>query len=270
MFAEARLIAGACLMAGLVVGCATPGRTQAPERYAKGVVYVLPGIEGKSVWNANIVKGLDAGGVKSAIEIYDWTTGIPGNFVGNLSDLDRNRERARMLARKIVAYREQHPGAPVHLIGHSGGGGVAILTLEALPPGRQIDSAILLAPALSPNYDLTTALRRTRFGVCNFYSEKDVALLKVGTSTFGTIDRARTVSAGAVGFEAPAHLDRLDRQTYARRLRQVEWQPRLRENGASGSHVGWASKDFARDYLAPLVRRNEALRPINTRGLTRR
>ena len=31
---------------------------------------------------------------------------------------------ASRLAAKIVEYREQHPGRPVHLIGHSGGGGM--------------------------------------------------------------------------------------------------------------------------------------------------
>jgi len=225
-------------------------------------VFVLPGIEGRSVWNRDIALGLDEGGVTSAIEVYDWTTGVPGTFVYNLADLERNRRQARGLADRILAYRDRYPGSPVHLVGHSAGGGIAVLALEALPPGRQIDQAILLAPALSPDYDLSTALRRTRYGICNFYSTRDVSFLKLGTSLFGPIDRAFGMSAGAVAFRTPDGLNEADRALYATRLRQVRWNPRMKEVGASGSHLGWASRKFAGEYLAPLIRQNEAARPV--------
>jgi pimeloyl-ACP methyl ester carboxylesterase len=241
-----------------ISGCTPPSYTRAEYRYQNGLVYVLPGIEGQSVLNRNIVIGLDAGGVRSAIEIYDWTYGIPGSTVMNLVDLERNRREAARLAARIVDYRDRHPGKPVHLIGHSGGGGVAVLTLEALPPGRQIDMAILLAPALSPEYDLSVALRRTRFGIQNYFSENDVGFLMLGTTVFGTADRSHGVSAGAVGFRMPPEASDAMREVYRDKLRQVEWDPRLKRVGASGSHIGWASEAFARDYLAPRIVRNEA------------
>lgn len=246
----------------LSAGCTTPGRFRSADRYQRGVVYILPGIEGRSPWNRNIALGLDEGGVTSAIEVYDWTVGFPGGEVVNLANLERNRRQARWLANKIVAYRKRYPGRPVHLIGHSGGGGIAVLTLEALPPGRQIDMTILLAPALSPDYDLSVALRRTRVGVCNFYSRHDVGFLKVGTVLFGQIDRGHGFSAGAVGFEIPESLVPEDRALYHERLRQVAWDERLKRHGATGTHLGWASRQFAREYLAPLIKYNEASRPI--------
>jgi pimeloyl-ACP methyl ester carboxylesterase len=230
------------------------------ERYQHGVVYILPGIEGRSVWNSDLARGLDEGGVRSAIEIFDWTTGLPGGFVFNLANLERNRRQAARLAEKIIAHRRDHPGTAVHVIGHSGGGGVAVLTLEALQPGRQIDMAVLLAPALSPDYNLSTALRRTRFGICNLFSKKDVGFLTIGTSLFGAIDRDYGASAGAVGFKAPRGLLEEDRALYRRRLRQVQWSARLEKYGASGTHLGWASRKFAREYLAPLIVRNEGQR----------
>lgn len=239
-------------------GCTPPSYVRAEYRYQHGLVYVLPGIEGQSVLNKNIVIGLDEGGVRSAIEIYDWTYGIPGSTVMNLVDIDRNRNEAARLAARIVEYRDRYPGKPVHLIGHSGGGAVAILTLEALPPGRQIDMAILLAPALSPEYDLSVALRRTGHGIQNYYSENDIGFLMLGTTVFGTADRAHGVSAGAVGFRLPTEASDGTRQVYREKLRQVEWDPRLKRVGASGSHIGWASETFARDYLAPRIVRNEA------------
>ncbi len=258
-----------CLLVACA-GCQTLPGVRTGDRYARGVVFVLPGIEGRSVWNRNIALGLDEGGVSSAIEVYDWTTGVPGTFVYNLANLERNRRQARGLSDRIVAYRDRYPGRPVHLIGHSGGGGIAVLALEALPPGRQIDQAILLAPALSPDYDLSIALRRTRYGICNFYSTRDVSFLKVGTSLFGPVDRDFGVSAGATGFDPPDGLSEADRALYANRLRQVRWSPRMKEVGADGSHLGWASRQFAREYLAPLIKQSEAARPLPAAYFKRR
>jgi len=221
---------------------------------------ILPGIEGESILNRDIALGLDEGGVSAAIEVYDWTIGVPGAFVPNLAFLDRNKRQAAELARRIVEYREDHPGAPVFLIGHSAGGGVVVLTLEALPAGRQIDMAILLAPALSPDYDLSTALRRTRRGITSFFSSLDVGFLRVGTIIFGAVDRKHGSAAGAVGFVPPEELSAEDRELYGRKLRQVRWTQRLRRVGASGLHIGWASQDFAREYLAPLILRSGAAR----------
>lgn len=259
-----------CLASVLVtsVGCQVPERINSPARHDGGLVVVLPGIEGRSVWNRNIALGLDEGGVASAIEIYDWTTGVPGNFVYNLANLKRNRRQAREVAGRILDYLQRHPGRPVHIVGHSGGGGIAVLALEVLPPGRQIEQAILLAPALSPEYDLSLALRRTRRGMVSFYSARDVTLLTVGTSLLGPIDRDFGASAGAVGFREPEGSNESDRPgesdgaLYAGRLRQVRWSPRLKQAGADGSHLGWASRRFAREYLAPLIKEHEAARPL--------
>lgn len=253
------------ILLGLLIavsGCTVPQRTITPQRLEHGIIYVLPGIEGVSVWNRDIVAGLEQGGVTSAIEIHDWTVGVQGALI-NLTDIERNRRQAARLAEKIIAYREQHPGRPVHLVGHSGGAGMAVMTLEALPAGRQIDAAILLAPALSPEYDLSIALRRVRQGIWSFYSPRDVTLLKLGTTVFGPIDRTRGAAAGAVGFAIPAGLDRDSRRLYQQRLRQIRWSKRLEAYGASGSHVGWTDTDFVANYIAPLVREIESARPLS-------
>ena len=233
-------------------GCALPVKLNSKQRLDRGMVFVLPGIEGSSVYNRAIALGLSDGGVRSAIEVFDWTT-----LVGNLAMYNRNLRKANELAQRIIDYQREYPGRPAHLIGHSGGGGIAVLTLEALTPRNRIDQAILLAPALSPEYDLTRALRRTRVGILNLYSEKDVSLLTVGTSIVGAIDRERGPAAGAVGFSLPEDISARGRAIYAERLRQVRWQSRLRRVGASGTHLGWASRKFARMYLSKLVRTNE-------------
>jgi pimeloyl-ACP methyl ester carboxylesterase len=246
------------LLCVMLIGCATPDRVRAPGRYENGLVLVLPGIEGQSIWNRDVVLGLDAGGVRSAIEVYDWTTGLSAaGAVIHLADLDRNTQQAQLLARYVCDYRERYPQRPVTLIGHSGGGGIIVLALEALDECR-VDMAMLLAPAMTRTYDLSTALQRVRGQVYNFYSERDVGLLKVGTSLLGSIDRGFGAAAGAKGFVIPEEASADERRLYADKLRQIGWSSRLKRYGADGGHFGWTSQRFARTYLAPMIRELEA------------
>jgi len=140
-----------------------------------------------------------------------------------------------------------------HLIGHSGGGGVAVLTLEALPPDRKITSAILLAPAIAPDYDLRKALRRTQYGIWNFWSPYDVGFLKAGTTVMGTIDGRHTSAAGATGFVAPWGLDDEDRRLYGAMLHQQRYTQKMAEYGHTGGHIGWANRRFVASWLAPII-----------------
>lgn len=229
-----------------------PRALRAPERYSHGIAYVLPGIEGRSIFNYNIAVGLDKGGFDGAVEVYDWTTGIPGGELLNLAHLERNRRQAARLARRIIAFRDRHRDAPVYLVGHSGGGGVAVLVLEALPRNYKVDVAVLLAPALTPDYDLSGALRKTTDGIYSFYSNYDLGFLGVGTAVFGAIDRGHGPSAGAVGFEEPRYGTR--GELYRAKLRQIRWTPEMWKVGATGDHFGWATQAFSQDFLAPLLK----------------
>ena len=80
-------------------GCAGPAQPYVTEaRLARGLVIVLPGIEGRSVFNEEICRGLDLGGVDGAIELYDWTSGVPFGFVVNLWSSRRNHQEAANIA----------------------------------------------------------------------------------------------------------------------------------------------------------------------------
>src|SRR5690606_4611013 len=116
----------------LLGGC-TPAKQITPARLEQGYTIILPGIEGTSMLNASVVKGLVDGGWPGAIEVYDWTAGSVLLFPVNLRAFERNKKEGQRVAEKIVSYQTRHPGRPVHIIGHSGGGGVAVLALEALP-----------------------------------------------------------------------------------------------------------------------------------------
>jgi len=171
------------------------------RRLDHGLVIVLPGIEGESSMNQDVRYGLVSGGVNQAVPINRWGSTLPGvSLLINQMNVIGNRIAAKKLADMIVAYQDTHPGKPVHIVGHSGGGGVAVFAAEALPPGRQIDGLVLLSASISSAYDCGKALGRCRKGILNFYCRND-GLLVIGTLIAGNVDGIRGPGAGAIGFD---------------------------------------------------------------------
>jgi len=213
----------------------------------KGLVIVLPGIEGSSSLNKDICKGLREGGVKYAVELYDWTVQVPVfGYVYNQRAEGRNRTKAVEIATTILHYQRAHPGKPVIVVGQSGGGAMAVWIAEAMPAGTKVDGVILLAASLSPQYMLDVALSKSDRGIVNFYSAKDWVLLGVGTTVVGTMDGSHTSSAGKVGFDVSAS------KAYSR-LYQITWTPKMAETGFKGTHLSSGAEPFIASYIAPLV-----------------
>jgi len=193
------LLAGSCLSG---VGCNRNGGFLTEERLDRGLVIILPGIEGQSELNRNIRRGLIAGGVHCAMPIYSWGRPIP--FAGvliNQMDFVGNRLSGIGVKDMIVNYQDSHPGKPVHIVGHSGGGGVAVFAAEALPKDRKIDGLILLSASISSAYNLKEAASRCSKGIVNFYNPNDAGLLGIGTTVLGTVDGTHGPSAGLIGFD---------------------------------------------------------------------
>jgi hypothetical protein len=154
----------------------------------------------------------------------------------------------------IEGYKKAQPGAHVFLVGKSGGAGVIVRALELLGEAA-VERVVLLAPALSPSYDLSQALCGVRSEMVVFWSPLDVFLLGLGTLVFGTMDRVRTVGAGLVGFAAPQRGDREGAQNGAYgKLRQVRWQPAMIRSGYLGGHFGPDCPLFLKKYVVPLLR----------------
>jgi pimeloyl-ACP methyl ester carboxylesterase len=240
------LIVGAC-------GCGGDQRKYATqERLEAGLVISLDGVGGYNWGPRWLRSGLDEAGVKSAIIIYDWSKGPKGMFVSDLVDEARNHAAARDLAQMISTYTAAMPNRPVTVIGHSGGGGVVVWALEDLPEGCQVDRAILLAPALGPDYDLSKALAHVRTRLYATYSYADVPLMAAGTAVFGTMDRQHSVSAGLVGFRLPQTLGDAEKRQYTK-VRQIKWTMDLVKMGNLGGHMGWTSTRFGREFIAPIL-----------------
>jgi pimeloyl-ACP methyl ester carboxylesterase len=197
----------------LQAGCATSARDRMdrdeqfvnPDRMNKGLVIILPGIEGESSANRDVRKGLEEAGVPFALAIYRWGFPVPGiGMLVNQTDTAGNRRAAVELAQGIVRYQTRHPGCPVFLVGHSAGGGVAVFTLEALadiPDARPVRGAILLSSSISADYPLDRALKMTQCGIVNGYNPQDTALLGTGTAIMGNVDGGHGDSAGRTGFQ---------------------------------------------------------------------
>ena len=208
----------------------------------------LPGIAGPRDIDRSLINGLTAGGVDAQTEMYDWTGGTGG--LQALMAYTYNRQQAEKVAEKIVAAHRADPQRKIFLTAHSGGAAIVTWALEQLPEGVLVDRVLMLAPALSPGYDMTKALKHVRQVIDVFYSPNDGVVLGAGTKVFGTMDRVRCEAAGKVGFKKP---DSADEGAY-KKLINHPYKPEWNElYGNNGDHITPMSKSFARGLLAPLL-----------------
>jgi hypothetical protein len=207
----------------------------------------LPGIAGDKQIDRAVNRGIKEGGFDGIEVIYDWTENDPG--MDALVAWPRNQREAKIISQKIVQQRTAAPKAKFYVLGHSGGAGLAIWALEDLPDNVTVDSVVLMSPAVSPNYDLTRALKHVTGHVYVFSSLTDVIVLGVGTKLFGTIDGVKTDAAGRVGFSQPPTADA---QQY-KKLVALPYDTNWFKYGDAGDHIGGMRESFGKNILAPLI-----------------
>lgn len=219
------------------------------SRKQGGLVVILPGIEGESELNRNVRRGLVAAGIHRALPIYNWGRPVPlVGMLANQVDFLGNRIAGVGVAKMILRYQDSYPGRSVVVVGHSGGGGIAVFAAEALPEDQPIDGLVLLSASISAGYDLTKALHRCRKGIVNFSNPGDVALLGLATTVVGNMDGGRGPSAGLVGFDKPRSGARPEKRQAYRKLYQVRLSGEMAGNGsahASTTRVGFVSRHVA-------------------------
>jgi pimeloyl-ACP methyl ester carboxylesterase len=239
-----------------------------PERLDQGLVLILPGIEGRSFLNLSLLHGLIDAGVPYALEIVDWTTGNKFLTLYHLRSWRRNLRVAQELAGRIVRYQEQHPERPVWIVGHSGGGGMALLAAQALPEGHRLTGLILLAAAVSPRFDLSTARAKVDRGIWSFHSWLDWLFVGLGTSIFGTMDGRHTPAAGMLGFrkcrksrvQSPepavcpvgSGLSTLDSELF-----ETGYHPRMLGAFHWGGHFSCVHRVFVSENIGPVLMAGE-------------
>jgi pimeloyl-ACP methyl ester carboxylesterase len=215
---------------------------------AKGPLLLhLPGIGGPRWSDRRMLAGLRDGGVQANFVIYDWTEHDPG--IDALQGYARNHREAKKIADLIAAHAAADPDSPIYLTAHSGGCALAVWALEKLPEPVKVQTVLLIAPALSPGYDLTAALRHVEGKTFVFCSTLDVVVLYSGTKLFGTMDGVRSPAAGFAGFVQPPSADPLTYQ----KLVQFQYRKEWARYFDFGDHIGAMSRPFAKAVLAPLI-----------------
>ncbi|MHC4561183.1 MAG: alpha/beta fold hydrolase [Planctomycetota bacterium] len=234
------------------VGCANNGEFMTEQRLNRGMVMILPGIEGVSQLNKDIRHGLVAAGVRYAMPIRTWGNPIP--LVGVLVrqvDIIGSHIAAAGIRDEIVTYQDAHPGAPVYIIGHSGGGGIAVLVAEKMPKDRKLQGVVLLSASLSSSHNMTEALKHAENGIVNFYNRDDAALLGVATIVLGNIDGMHGPSAGLIGCDWPKDDHSEQRKLAYTKLYQKELTYDMIAGG--DAHTAVTRPGFVATYVSPWV-----------------
>ncbi len=233
-------------------GCENNAAFKTPERLDAGLVVILPGIEGESAANQNIRDGLNAAGVDRSLQIWHWGRPVPGvGMILNQIDFLGNYIAGEKIAQRVMAYQDEYPGRPVHIIGHSGGGGIAVFAASALPEGRKVTGLVLLSASISSGHDVTRALNNCSSGIVNFYNTNDLALLGLATTVLGNVGGAHGPSAGLQGFKTPdGSADENKRLAY-KKLYQVPLTGAMLEGATA--HFSTTQRSFISTYVAPWI-----------------
>lgn len=176
-----------------------------------------------------------------------------GESMRDHNDHEAHFAGAARIAGWVETLRKDCPKSPIFLVGHSSGTRV-VLAASEMVPARSLERVILLAPSVSCNYDLTTALRAARDGIVSYYSNLDT-VLEIAEDYLGTADGQRTACAGRVGFRVPRDKAGKAPEAYAK-FRQFHWEESM---GGHGGHYSGTRESFMRRTLLPSLFVSEAV-----------
>lgn len=205
-----------------------------------GRIIVLPGVYNTRFHLRPFVRLLEQRLPAFAVSVRPWGEAL--RPLRNLRAYERNLNVAEELACDLARWRLESGDQRLYVIGYSGGGGIAALAAAALPQGSFLDRLVLVAPAISPSFPIVErVLPHVREFVASYASEKDLQV-GWGTRTFGTIDRKRARSAGALGF---AYSDP--------RLLQWRWSTAAIRVGHRGHHLSYLGSRWQGAALVPAL-----------------
>lgn len=216
-------------------GCVT---TTPSATGGSDIVFIAPGVGGNEGYDG-LMNALSERGWAS--QVVGWGAPPPMFFL-NFSDKGIHDQAERDFAQRIQQWHTDHPQSRIAVIGHSAGCGVALGGVSQLHD-FQVETLILLAPSVSPGYDLKPALAHLT-GTVHVFTSRNDSLLEWRTTTFETYDRLHTAAAGVVGFKSDVPSGRLIQQ---------EYQPAWASLGNDGGHWGPLAKPFSGQVIAPLL-----------------
>jgi pimeloyl-ACP methyl ester carboxylesterase len=246
---------GLLLLAVCSAGCATTHVALQPATPccgAQAVVFCADGAGNSAGLSTALRAAVGGEQVPLCVETVEWSYG-PGRYLADQLDYGHARAAGCQLAGQVAAYRQSCPDGRVYLVGHSAGSAVVLAAAENLPPAS-VERIVLLAPAVSSQYDLRPALCTARLGMDVFCSERDWAVLGLGVGVVGTTDRHWSAAAGRVGFK-PVIQSPDDGALYAK-LREHRWDPCVAWTGNTGGHFGsYLQPRYLHAYVLPLLTR---------------
>jgi pimeloyl-ACP methyl ester carboxylesterase len=222
-----------------------PLNAQAPA----GIVFVADGAGNYQMASKMMRTAVIEAGAALDVETFVWSHGHK-KVVPDQTDCEHARKQGELLAEVILAYRQSHPKARIHLVGHSAGSMVLLSAAEHLP-ADSVCSIVLLGPSVSCEYDIRPALRCAHCGLEVYYSGRDWLYLGVCTGLVGCADRRYCGASGRCGFslrvESPEDAQLLER------LHQHPWQPEDRQLGNNGGHYGAYQTEYLKARVLPVL-----------------
>ena len=130
---------------------------------------------------------------------------------------------------------------------------MTIYTFERLPDDVRATGGVLIMPAISPDYDLTPALRQTERGLWSFSSYGDVVFLGLATLLLGTCDGKHVLGAGLTGFaDADQRSGRQSGEPIPS-LHEIPYRWEFAKSVNFGGHFGPSYPTFVERWIAPIL-----------------
>ena len=234
----------ACLgLVLLLTGCTS---SSLPD--SKDLVLLVPGAGGDGPWYSSLRDGLTDGGVDLPVRKLSWGAPLP-LYIVNLQNTSIHDRAEQKLAEQIIQWRQAHPDGRLILLGHSAGCGVILGTMARLDPNVHVDHVVLLAPSVSPTYNLHPAAEHVEHLIDVFHSDRDKLWLQWRSGNFGTYDNIKTTAAGNVGFDLRGLEEPL-----RDRISQHPYNPDWQRLGNDGGHSGSLAREFVANIIAPLLK----------------
>jgi hypothetical protein len=247
-------IGGLLVMTSLLAlagGCVTvpkPSAINVPHVPENSTYLVhISGVSGVTIFDVWWLNQLKCAGATDRWEVYEWV-GDRGIFQA-LREIDENHRIAGDVANYLTALHHANPRARIILSSESAGTAIAVWALEKLPPDVRVETVLLVAPDISPGYDLSPALAHVDRHLFYTTSVFDFGTLGVWSTILGNMDGVKSAGAGFVGFHPPAGADAAAYQ----RIVRVPWKLTDIFTAHFGNHSGPMAMLYARNVLGPIL-----------------
>lgn len=212
------------------------------------IIFTVDGVGGAGVMPLTMQYVVKVARANFDVRHFVWTHGF-GRIVADIRDRKHMYDKGELLAKTILQLTES--GRKVAIVAKSGGTGVALKALELLP-ANTVETVVLLAPAVSPQFNLTPALDAVRGKMYSFNSSYDLFWLGLCTSLVCTADGVKAVAAGCVGFADPEKYEKLE---------EITWNALMLRSLHFGTHTGTSMYPFLSAYVLPLLVKHQQPEP---------